>query len=100
MIYNYLYFNIYIYLSQLYFIYPPKFAKNNGIPYFEVSAKLGKGIDEGFSFISNEIYDKIMENKKDNKEDNKEDNNEIINKKDNIINKKKNNDCIINKKKK
>ena len=35
-----------------------KYAKEKGIPYFEVSAKTGKGINEGLLYIVNEIYDK------------------------------------------
>ena len=44
-----------------------KFAKEKGMAYFEVSAKTGKGINEGFEYFANEIYDKInkkIQNKK------------------------------------
>ena len=43
-----------------------KFAKEKGIAFFETSAKTGQGINEGLSYIVNEIYDKLMrmDNKK------------------------------------
>ena len=73
-----------------------KFAKNKHLAYFEISAKTGKGINEGFSYITNKIYNNIYM-KGDYK---KESNNEIIIKKDDIIKEKKKDDCIRNKKKK
>ena len=45
-----------------------EFLKTKGIPYFEVSAKTGKGIKEGFIYITNEVYNKKMEENSDNKE--------------------------------
>ena len=36
-----------------------KFAKKKNIKYFETSAKNNTGINEGFSYIANEIYDNI-----------------------------------------
>ena len=76
-----------------------QFVTKFRIPYFEVSAKTGKGINEGFSFIANEIYNKLLEEKKHNK-DIKEENKKIMIKKDDIIKEKKNNDCVRNKNKK
>ena len=72
------------------------YVKNKSIAYFEVSAKTGKGINEGFSYITNEICNNFYMKEKYIKEDN----NEIIIKKDDIIKEKKKDDCIRNKKKK
>ena len=36
-----------------------QYMKKNNLVYFETSAKTGQGIDEGFSYIANEVYDKI-----------------------------------------
>ena len=69
-----------------------KFVKEKGIPYFEVSAKTGKGIEEGITFIANEIYKKLLE------EDNY--NSEIIINKNDKIKEKKKSDCVRNKKNK
>ena len=69
-----------------------KFVKEKGIPYFEVSAKTGKGIEEGITFITNEIYKKRLE-------ENNNNNEIIINKNDKIKEKKKS-DCVRNKKNK
>ena len=35
-----------------------QYMKQKNLIYFETSAKTGKGIDEGFSYIANEVYDK------------------------------------------
>lgn len=35
------------------------FAEKNKLPYFETSAKNNTGIEEGFSFIVNDIYEKL-----------------------------------------
>ena len=35
------------------------FAKKNKLPYFETSAKNNTGIEEGNSFIANDIYEKL-----------------------------------------
>ena len=43
------------------------FLKEKRIPYFEISAKTGKGINEGFSFNINEAYDKIWKENLDTK---------------------------------
>ena len=43
------------------------FLKEKRIPFFEISAKTGKGINEGFSFIINEAYDKIWKENLDTK---------------------------------
>ena len=43
-----------------------KYAKEKGIPYFEVSAKTGRGLNEGLLYIVNEIYDKKFDNKDNN----------------------------------
>ena len=37
------------------------FAKAKDLEYFEISAKNKIGIDEGFSYIANKVYNKIME---------------------------------------
>ena len=37
-----------------------KFAKEMGIAYFETSAKTGQGINEGLSYLVNDIYNKII----------------------------------------
>ena len=68
-----------------------KYAKEKGIPYFEVSAKTGRGLNEGLLYIVNEIYDKKFDSK----------DNNIIKIKENDIEKgKKNSDCVRNKKNK
>ena len=36
-----------------------QYMKQKNLVYFETSAKTGQGIDEGFSYIANEVYDKI-----------------------------------------
>ena len=33
------------------------FAEKNNLKYFEVSAKKGRGINEGISYLINKIYD-------------------------------------------
>ena len=68
------------------------FIRSLQIPYFEVSAKTGIGIEEGFSYIINEIYNKKLENNKDTKE--------IKINKDSIAKEKNKSDCVRNKKKK
>jgi small GTP-binding protein len=40
-----------------------EFAKKRNLEYFETSAKLGKGIKEGFNYISNAIYDRLERKK-------------------------------------
>ena len=68
-----------------------KYAKEKGIPYFEVSAKTGRGLNEGLLYIVNEIYDKKFDSK----------DNNIIKINENDIEKgKKNSDCVRNKKNK
>ena len=47
--------------------------------YFETSAKTGQGINEGFSYIANETYDKIIFKTNNNIQIMKEDEYEIIN---------------------
>ena len=39
-----------------------KFAKEKGLPFFETSAKIGKGIKEGFDYIVNTAYEKVEGN--------------------------------------
>ena len=68
------------------------FIRSLQIPYFEVSAKTGIGIEERFSYIINEIYNKKLENNKDTKE--------IKINKDSIAKEKNKSDCVRNKKKK
>ena len=68
------------------------FIRSLQIHYFEVSAKTGIGIEEGFSYIINEIYNKKSENNKDTKE--------IKINKDSIAKEKNKSDCVRNKKKK
>ena len=36
-----------------------EFAKKNNMKFFETSAKTKEGLDEGFSYIVNQIYDKV-----------------------------------------
>ena len=68
-----------------------KYVKEKGIPYFEVSAKTGRGLNEGLLYIVNEIYDKKFDSK----------DNNIIKINENDIEKgKKNSDCVRNKKNK
>ena len=62
------------------------FLKEKRIPYFEISAKTGKGIMEGFSFIVNELHTKKFEENIDN--------NKIIINKDNSIKDKKKCQCV------
>ena len=38
-----------------------KYANKNNLKYFETSAKLSKGIDEGFDYIINDSYKKAEE---------------------------------------
>ena len=73
-----------------------KYAKEKELAYFLTSAKNDKGINEGFSYIINEIYDKKYGNKNN---DNIDNNNSNIIIKEN--NKKKNKSgCLLSKKKK
>ena len=73
-----------------------EYVQNNNFTYFETSAKTKQGINEGFTFLANEIYDKLKVKDDDNIhiEDNKEDDYEIVNgcfgKKKRIKKKKKN----------
>ena len=70
------------------------FVKNNNFIYYETSAKTKKGLDDGFNFIANDIYEKLQAN--DNSQFHIEDDNEyeIVNgcfgKKKRIKKKKKN----------
>ena len=70
------------------------FVKNNNFIYYETSAKTKKGLDEGFNFLANDIYEKLQAN--DNSQFHIEDDNEyeIVNgcfgKKKKIKKKKKN----------
>ena len=70
------------------------FVKNNNFIYYETSAKTKKGLDDGFNFIANDIYEKLQAN--DNSQFHIEDDNEyeIVNgcfgKKKKIKKKKKN----------
>ena len=68
-----------------------KYVKEKGIPYFEVSAKTGRGLNEGLLYIVNEIYDKKFDSK---------DNNIIKINENDIEKEKKNSDCVRNKKNK
>ena len=73
-----------------------QYVQSNNFTYFETSAKTKQGINEGFTFLANEIYDKLKVKDDDNIhiEDNKEDDYEIVNgcfgKKKRIKKKKKN----------
>ena len=67
-----------------------KYAEEKEIAFFEVSARTGKGINEGFLYIANKIYDKKYGHNKTNNEI-------IINNKD-ISNEKNKSDCVGNKK--
>ena len=49
-----------------------EFIKKNNITYFNTSAKTGFGINESFSHIANEIYDKYLDKKEDNIKINKQ----------------------------
>ena len=69
-----------------------KFAKGKGIAFFEVSAKTGKGINEGILYIANEIYDKKYGKNKTH--------NEIFINNNDIINKNNKSDCVRSKKNK
>ena len=69
-----------------------KYVKKKRIPFFKVSAKTGKGLNEGLSYIVNEIYDKKSEETKNNKV--------IIIDENDIEKKKKKSDCVRNKKNK
>ena len=40
-----------------------EFAKKNNLPYFETSAKTKQGLNEGFSYIIEEVYRSIEERK-------------------------------------
>lgn len=40
-----------------------QFVKEKNLPYFETSAKTREGINEGFDYLINEIYNKIKEEK-------------------------------------
>ena len=51
-----------------------EYAKKMNLAYFETSAKTNQGINEGLSYIANEIYDKYEGNQKDNIKINKDDN--------------------------
>ena len=68
-----------------------EFSKKEGIAYFEVSAKNGKGLEEGLSYLGNQIYDKIYGKITDN--------NKIIINCENIKEKNNDSDCVRNKKK-
>ena len=50
------------------------FSKKMKLAYFETSAKTKQRINEGFSYIANEIYDKYNEKNNDNIKINKDDN--------------------------
>ena len=50
------------------------FVKNNNFIYYETSAKTKKGLDDGFNFIANDIYEKLQAN--DNSQFHIEDDNE------------------------
>ena len=73
-----------------------KFAKENGIAYFEISAKTGKGINEGLSYIVNEVYDKLVENIGEKGKD--KNNKNIMIGNNNKIKSNKNSNCAGNKK--
>ena len=73
-----------------------KFAKEKGFAYFEVSAKTGQGINEGLSYIANEIYDKLMENN-DEKGKDKINNNIMMQNNNDKIKSNKNSNCTGNK---
>ena len=75
-----------------------KFAKENGISYFETSAKTNKGINEGFSYLINEIYDGKLKENEENQNNGK--NNKININNNSHKNLSNNSDCIKNKKKK
>ena len=68
-----------------------EFSKKEGIAYFEVSAKTGKGLEEGLSYLVNQIYDKIYGKITDN--------NKIIINCENIKEKNNDSDCVRSKKK-
>ena len=55
------------------------YTKKKNLMYFETSAKTGQGINEGFSYIANETYDKIIFKTNNNIQIMKEDEYEIIN---------------------
>ena len=38
-----------------------KYAQENNIAYFETSCKTREGIDEGFSYFANELYEKLID---------------------------------------
>ena len=48
-----------------------KYAKKNNLEYFETSAKTKQGLNEGFSYLVNVIYDKASENDNDDKNNKK-----------------------------
>jgi Ras-related protein Rab-8A len=58
-----------------------EFAEKMKFPYFETSAMTKQGINEGFSFIANDIYDKLKGKEDDNIQigKHKEDDYEIVN---------------------
>ena len=68
-----------------------EFSKKEGIAYFEVSAKTGKGLEEGLFYLVNQIYDKIYGKITDN--------NKIIINCENIKDKNNDSDCVRSKKK-
>ena len=72
-----------------------KYAKERGFPFFEVSAKTGKGLNEGLLYIVNKMYDKKYEDNEESK-----DNNEIIIDENKIEKEKNKSDCVRNKKNK
>ena len=75
-----------------------EYVQNNNFTYFETSAKTKQGINEGFTFLANDIYDKLKVNVDDDNnihiEEHNEDDYEIVNgcfgKKKRIKKKKKN----------
>ena len=46
-----------------------KYAKKNNLEYFETSAKTKQGLNEGFSYFINDIYDKAVANNNNNDDD-------------------------------
>ena len=66
------------------------YAESKNLPYFEVSAKTKQGLNEGFSYIINEIYEKLYSKSKNiNLEKNVDDKkgcvgNKNVNKKENV----------------
>ena len=60
-----------------------EYVQNNNFTYFETSAKTKQGINEGFTFLANDIYDKLKVNVDDDNnihiEEHNEDDYEIVN---------------------